>query len=255
MGTPVKNTESPLEFCPYPVDEAFVTEQSLFSQVAKYVIIVLVVFHIVKEVGILRTYELAADLITAIGKIFSLTLVTVDSETIVIPCLKKTYWCWFQQLTNSALVLWVHRCKVWSWPKVVFHVRWETVSTLSFWWLCSANKFDSMAEALFSYLISRVMRPGLHFSSDGRHTSGSHFTWKKPSALPLPTRVVVIALIVESSFNVFLYWLLQIFQCIMIRWSYLRFENLMEWACYITSILLVIDVSECSFQTGLREVM
>lgn len=45
----------------------------------------------------------------------------------------------------------------------------------------------------------------------------------------------------------------EVFQFYMIRLSYFTFENLMEWSCYITALLLVIDFSECSFQTGLRE--
>ena len=36
--------------------------------------------------------------------------------------------------------------------------------------------------------------------------------------------------------------------------EYLDAENLLEWALYISSILLVIDFTTCQQTTGLREV-
>ena len=45
----------------------------------------------------------------------------------------------------------------------------------------------------------------------------------------------------------------EVFQLAQARLSYFGFENMMEWVCYLTAILLVYDVSQCHQETGLRE--
>ena len=34
--------------------------------------------------------------------------------------------------------------------------------------------------------------------------------------------------------------------------TYFGFENVIEWVCYVTAILFVIDLNECQQATGLR---
>ena len=36
------------------------------------------------------------------------------------------------------------------------------------------------------------------------------------------------------------------------RLTYVGIENVLEWSCYITAIIFVIDFSECHAETGLR---
>ena len=42
---------------------------------------------------------------------------------------------------------------------------------------------------------------------------------------------------------------LKLFQA---RLTYFGFENVIEWVCYVTAILFVIDLNECQQATGLR---
>lgn len=44
------------------------------------------------------------------------------------------------------------------------------------------------------------------------------------------------------------------FQIFQVRFRYMSIENLLEWMCYISAILLVIDFSDCAATTGIREV-
>lgn len=46
----------------------------------------------------------------------------------------------------------------------------------------------------------------------------------------------------------------KVFQMHMLRLHYLNLENFLEWICYVTSLLLVIDFTECAADTGLRQV-
>ncbi|CAG0925113.1 unnamed protein product, partial [Notodromas monacha] len=46
----------------------------------------------------------------------------------------------------------------------------------------------------------------------------------------------------------------EVFQIYQARfWRYFTLENLLEWVCYVTALGLVIDFTECSESTGLRE--
>ena len=52
-----------------------------------------------------------------------------------------------------------------------------------------------------------------------------------------------------SSIRTFIFDIYFIFQA---RLTYFGAENVIEWVCYVTAILFVIDFTECQQQTGLR---
>uniref|UniRef100_T1ILR7 Ion transport domain-containing protein n=1 Tax=Strigamia maritima TaxID=126957 RepID=T1ILR7_STRMM len=68
----------------------------------------------------------------------------------------------------------------------------------------------------------------------------------KPPLFAVMGKYIIIVLSVISLIR-------ETFQIYQMRWHYLNAENILQWVCYVSSLLLVIDFNECSEQTGYRE--
>ncbi|GAB6033390.1 hypothetical protein CHUAL_013153 [Chamberlinius hualienensis] len=77
-----------------------------------------------------------------------------------------------------------------------------------------------------------------------------HVTTDIPTSESLFLKSGKYIIIVLASFHI----IKEFLQMYMMRWNYLGLENLIEWICFTTSLLLTIDFTECSSLTGVREI-
>lgn len=66
--------------------------------------------------------------------------------------------------------------------------------------------------------------------------------------------VIIYSLNKISIFYQLLTIYFQVYQVYQNGRKYLSIENVLEWSCYLSALVFVADLTECSAQTGIRQV-